>query len=114
MSLRDEQVFFVNNIMQLMSHAQELGFEVTFGEAYRTPEQQEIYFRAGKTKTMNSYHLKRLAIDLNFFKDRKYLTAKEDLQELGDYWEGLGEPNCWGGNWSFVDTPHFERRYIGT
>lgn len=113
MSLRDEQVFFVNNIMQLISHAQELEFEVTFGEAYRTPEQQEIYFRTGKTKTMDSYHLKRLAIDLNFFKDGKYLTAKEDLQELGDYWEGLSESNSWGGNWkSFVDTPHFQKGVI--
>lgn len=114
MSIRNEQVFFVSDVIQLISHAQKLGFEITLGEAYRTPEQQEIYFRQGKTKTMDSYHLRRLAIDLNFFKNGKYLIAKEDLQELGDYWESLSAANSWGGNWeSFVDTPHFERRFKG-
>lgn len=114
MSLQNEQTIFLNDIMLLIAYAMSKDFEATFGEAYRTPEQQEIYFRAGKTKTMNSYHLKRLAIDLNFFKNGEYLTAKEDLQELGGYWEGLSELNSWGGNWtSFVDTPHFERRDRG-
>ena len=97
--------------MLLLASVKERGYEATFGEAYRTAEQQEIYFRTGKTKTMNSYHLKRLAIDLNFFKNGEYLTAKEDLQEIGDYWESLNNKNSWGGNWQgFIDTPHFERR----
>ena len=32
---------------------------------WRSPEQQEIYFKSGRSKTMNSNHLRRCAIDLN-------------------------------------------------
>ena len=77
--------------------------------------------KTGKSKTMNSYHLKRLAIDLNFFKpvydeDGKLkgytLTWRyEDIKPFGEYWESLNPKNKWGGNFkTFKDTPHFERR----
>jgi len=68
---------------------------------------------------MNSYHLKRLAIDLNFFKpveENGQLTYKltyeqKDLEEFGKYWESLSPQNRWGGHFkNFKDTPHFERR----
>jgi len=116
MKLSDEQFEFLKDTIKLFNKAMELGFMITYGEAYRTPEQQEIYFRTGKTKTMNSNHLKRLAIDLNFFmpKENNVLTLtydKAELQELGDYWESLNSKNKWGGNFeTFTDTPHFERR----
>ena len=111
MNLSDEQFEFLKDVSIIIDLVIRQGYRVTFGEAYRTPEQQEIYFRTGKTKTMNSYHLKRLAIDLNFFEGDNYLTSKEALQSIGDYWENLNDKNSWGGNWqSFTDTPHFERR----
>jgi hypothetical protein len=65
---------------------------------------------------MNSNHRKRLAIDLNIFKDGSYITNKLMLQHIGDYWESLSPENKWGGNFvdskgsSYEDTPHFERR----
>lgn len=77
---------------------------------WRTREQQQIYLETGRTKTKNSYHLKRLAVDLNFFREGQVTMGKEDLQGLGDYWEELSEQNRWGGNWSFYDGGHFERR----
>lgn len=111
MSLVEHQAAFLDHVCQLVQHAKELGFVVTGGELYRTAEQQQIYIQTGRSKTMNSYHLRRLAIDLNFFKDGALCYDKAALQPVGDFWESLDTKNSWGGNWSsFKDVPHFERR----
>ena len=60
---------------------------------------------------MASNHLRKCAIDLNFFRDGKLIYDKNLLLEVGTYWESLNPKNSWGGNWnSFKDVPHFERR----
>lgn len=111
MSLVAEQAAFLRDVTKLLNKADELGFVVTGGELYRTPEQQEIYVKTGRSKTMNSIHLKRCAIDLNFFVNGKLTYDKNAIKPLGDYWETLNPKNRWGGNWTrFVDVPHFERR----
>ena len=111
MSLATEQAAFLLDACKLIQKATELGFTVTGGELYRTAEQQEIYMKTGKTKTMASNHLKRCAIDLNFFMGGKLIYDIKTLKPIGDYWESLNTKNSWGGNWaSFKDVPHFERR----
>jgi hypothetical protein len=111
MSLSDEQAAFLLDACKLIRHATEAGFKVTGGELARTPEQQAIYVQTGRSKTLNSVHLKRCAIDLNFFKDGKIIWDKEILAPIGAYWELLHPKNVWGGNWkSLVDCPHFERK----
>lgn len=111
MSLVTEQAAFLQDAARLIIHANSLGWTVTGGELFRTTEQQAIYVKTGRSKTANSYHLKRLAIDLNFLKDGKLVYDIAALKPLGDYWEGLSPLNSWGGNWkSFKDVPHFERR----
>jgi peptidoglycan L-alanyl-D-glutamate endopeptidase CwlK len=111
MSLVQEQQLFLLDACRLIAFATKQGFVVTGGELFRTTEQQEIYVKTGRSKTMNSNHLKRCAIDLNFFKSGELVYDKKVLQPLGDYWESLNKKNSWGGNWnSFKDVPHFERR----
>lgn len=116
MGLVQKQAEFLINVTQLLAKAYELGFVVTAGELYRTPEQQKIYIQQGRSKTMESKHLQRLAIDLNFFKlnnegNLELTYSKSELQQIGDYWEKLDAENRWGGNWkNFKDTPHFERQ----
>lgn len=111
MNLSKNQQIFAEHVMKLLTFIHAIGFRVTFGEAYRTPEQQEIYLRTGKSKTNNSRHLKKCAIDLNFFDKENNLTYdKKTLEEIGVYWESLDPLNTWGGHFkNFVDTPHFER-----
>lgn len=110
MTLSEEQAAFLLDVCKLVQFATSQGWRVTGGELWRTPEQQEIYFKTGKSKTMQSNHLRRLAIDLNFLKDGQPVYDKAALQKLGDYWESLNKQNRWGGSWvSFPDTPHFER-----
>jgi len=128
--MNKHQFKFAQDVMALMLYIWEQGWRVTFGEAHRTESQGLLNYYGYKvvrkddgieleksrqlSKTLDSYHPKRLAIDFNFFKpdgDKFSLTYdKDELQMFGDYWESLDDKNVWGGNWDFVDTPHFERR----
>ena len=107
MKLSDNQIIFTYNIADLILFANSIGYGLTFGEAYRTEFQQLEYLRTGKSKTLNSNHLRRLAVDFNFFMDGKLLKDEKLLQDLGDYWCSLHNKNRWGGNWGW-DKPHFE------
>lgn len=110
MSLVTEQAAFLLDACRLIQYANDLGFVVTGGELARTPEQQALHVKAGRSKTMNSNHIKRCAIDLNFFKDGKIIWDRQTIAPLGKYWESLHPKNRWGGNFkSLVDCPHFER-----
>jgi hypothetical protein len=111
MSLVNEQFEFLKDVVKLINKAVEFGFVVTGGELYRTVDQQRLYTKTGRSLTMNSMHLKRCAIDLNFFYEGKLTYDKALLSPLGDYWESLNPKNRWGGRWTrIVDTPHFERQ----
>lgn len=111
-----EQSVFLLHVCELVKKAGELGFSASAGELYRTPEQQALHVRNGRSTTMASQHLKRLAIDLNFFRDAPdgrpmLISDVETLRPIGQYWESLDTANRWGGHWTtFKDTPHFERR----
>lgn len=110
MALVTEQAAFLLDVARLITRATEYGWVVTAGELFRTPEQQAIYVKTGRSKTSNSYHLKRLAVDLNFFREGKLVYDVNALRPLGVYWESLSPLNKWGGNFNnFVDVPHFQR-----
>jgi len=105
-----EQAAFLLDVGRLINKATELGFQVTAGELFRTPEKQEVYVKTGRSRTMNSLHLQRRAVDLNFFLNGKLTYDKAVLAPLGAYWESLNPLNSWGGNGiKLVDTPHFSR-----
>ena len=63
MSMVNEQAAFLLDMCRLIQHGTSLGFTITAGELYRTPEQQEIYMKTGRSQTMNSLHLQRLGIN---------------------------------------------------
>lgn len=113
--VRDQSVFLMQ-VADLIGKAHDLGLVLTGGELYRTPEQQAIYVRTGRSKTTQSQHLKRLAIDLNFFERTangalRLIYDSPAIRGLGAYWESLDPANRWGGNWTgFRDVAHFERR----
>lgn len=122
MSLGNEQWSFLKDLAALILWADAHGYTLRGGELQRTIEQQNIYVKSGVSKTMNSMHLKKLAIDLAVFRGDTILVSREDIKPLGDYWESLNPKNRWGGSWRgvveakiargekpFVDAPHFER-----
>lgn len=87
---------FVYLLSKLIQWAYAHGYEMTEGEAYRTPEQAALYAHRG-IGARNSLHTDRLAMDFNLFKDGVYLTKTEDHQPLGEYWESLDDNCRWGG-----------------
>lgn len=112
-----EQSIFAFNVAALLSAFQIREYQISFGEAYRTPEQEAIDISKGISKTSNSMHLKRLAIDLNIFKNGVQVTDAKELIEFGNYWRSLNTLNRWGGDWNkngiatdekFSDPSHFE------
>lgn len=110
MSLVETQAEFLHDVASLIHWATTEGFTVTAGELFRSIEQQRIHVKAGRSKTMSSQHMKRLAIDLNFFVKGQLTWDKTVLAPVGAYWESLNPKNRWGGNFkSLCDVPHFER-----
>ena len=87
MTLRQRQSQFAKKIALLILFAYEQGYEITFGDAWA---------KAGHKR--DSFHYKRLAIDLNLFKNGRYLTSTKFHEPLGRFWIELG--GTWGGAWN--------------
>lgn len=107
-TLRQKQSRFAVMAARLILKAQEMGYEVTFGEAWRTPEQAALNAKKG-TGISNSLHGDRLAIDLNLYKDGKWLDKTDDHKPLGEWWESIG--GTWGGR--FKDGNHYSLAHGG-
>ena len=110
MTLREKQSKFARMVAELIQHATSLGYEVTFGEAYRTPEQADLNAKKG-SGIRNSLHTMRLAIDLNLYKNGVWMTKSEDHKQLGLFWEGLG--GSWGGRFKKPDGNHYSLEHEG-
>lgn len=100
-SLASKQKRFPLMVAELIQYAYSMGYEVTFGDAYRDP-------RCPYGAKVSAHH-RRLAIDLNLFKDKKYLIKTEDHLFLGVYWERMG--GTWGGRWG--DGNHYSLEHGG-
>ncbi len=96
---------------KLIAWATDHNYALTFGEAYRTPEQAELNAKKG-IGIKNSLHLLKLAIDLNVFKDGKFAATVSDYEPLGVYWESIG--GTWGGRFTSPDSDHFSLAHNGT
>jgi hypothetical protein len=97
MTLRERQSLFVRLVADLIRYGTERGFEFTFGDAYRSPEQAAAYAEAHKG-IRNSLHSDRLAIDLNLFRGGDYLSDSAAYEPLGKYWKSLHPDARWGGD----------------
>lgn len=109
-SLGQKQRQFTKMVGQLIEFAYHSGYELTFGEAYRTPEQAALNAKKG-SGISNSLHIQRLAIDLNLFKGGQYLPDSESHRPLGEYWESIG--GSWGGRFSKPDGGHYSLAHNG-
>jgi len=111
MKLGDLQKLFAKQVPKLINKAHALGYEVTLGDAYRDPK---VHGEVGEKESYSSaysMHKSRCAIDLNLFKNGKYLTKTTDHKLLGEWWEAQHELNCWGGR--FNDGNHYSMTYEG-
>jgi len=86
----------------------EVPFEITDG--LRTIEEQRHYYETGRSQTMNSKHLKGLAVDVVpipvSWEPEAFYPIAEAMKKAADI---LDTPIVWGGDWrTFKDYPHFE------
>lgn len=109
--LGDKQKRFMRLVPRLIDKAHELGFEVTLGDGYRDPRAfGPMGTRRGYGES-NSCHKLRLAIDLNLFRDGKYLTTTDAHRALGEWWEKQDDDARWGGR--FNDGNHYSMTHEG-
>ena len=86
-------------------------FKIT--EGLRTVERQKELVKTGKSKTMNSYHLKGKAVDIAVLIDNKitwdFKYYNEVANHIKEVAKRLGYVITWGGDWkTFKDGPHFQ------
>lgn len=105
-TLRQKQSRFAKDSARLILKAYELGYEITYGEAWRTDLQAAANAASG-TGISNSLHKERLAIDLNLFRDGRYITDGEGHSILGTWWKALGPDYRWGGDFTKKDFNHY-------
>ncbi len=94
--MQKKQAKFAFMIALLILFAVIKGYEVTLGDAWAKEGE-------GRPHKKGSFHYDRLAIDLNLFKNGRYLPNTEDHLVLGKFWEFLG--GTWGGR--FNDGNHY-------
>ena len=100
----NKQHKFMVMVAKLVIYADSLGYEVTGGDLYR--DNRCPY---GSKKSL---HKKRLAVDLNLFRDGEFLTKTRDHLVLGLYWEKMG--GSWGGRFeSNPDGNHYSLEHNG-
>lgn len=84
----------------LIQFAYEQGYQFTFGDAWATEGHRP-----------NSLHYQRLAVDLNLFREGKFLSQTQDHQPLGEFWESIG--GSWGGKGNRNDGNHYSLEHEG-
>lgn len=87
--------------------------DFSVGEGLRTFERQQQLVKEGKSQTLNSKHLKGLAVDLWVIKDGKVTWDKQAYVDFAPTMKQaakeLGVSIRWGGDFkSFFDGPHWE------
>ncbi len=116
MTLGQKQRLFTWRVAKLIEWSYEHGYELTFGDAYRSPEAAAAMASEGKG-IARSNHTLRLAVDLNLFINGEYRTSTADYEPLGQFWKSLSteDAQCaWGGDFtSHPDGNHFSLEHEG-
>lgn len=98
-------------VVKAAAEISDVPFQVS--EGLRTRERQAYLVKTGKSKTMNSYHLRGKAVDL------VAMPAGEVSWNLADYRrinaavqkaaKAAGVTITWGGTWkTIIDGPHWQ------
>lgn len=104
-------------LVAVMKAARELSpvpFEIT--EGLRTKERQRYLVRTGKSKTLNSYHLRGKAVDVVAMPGGKVSWNLADYRRINAAVQkaakAAGVTITWGGNWkTIIDGPHFQAEW---
>jgi len=113
MRLSMKQRLFKECVGDLIQFAYDLGYELSFGDAFRD---ERVHGKWGEKESYSagkSCHKVRLAVDFNLFVDGVYISdgSHPAWKVLGEYWETLNDNARHGGR--FDDSGHFSFLYEG-
>lgn len=111
MTLGQQQRLFSKLINEHIIWLHRQGWETTEGDAYRDPR---VFGKIGEKKgygRKNSNHKRKLAKDINLFKNGVYLKKTVDHKISGQKWELRHELCRWGGRYD--DGNHYSLIYKG-
>jgi hypothetical protein len=111
-TLRQRQSRFARTVARLILEAERQGYEVTLGDAYRDPRLHGAWGEKRGYGAAKSVHKVRLAVDLNLFRDGRFLSSTESHRSLGEWWERQYQDARWGGR--FNDGNHYSFSHGGT
>ena len=94
--LREKQSKFARLLPILINYIYTCGYEVTLGDAWATSGHK-----------WGSFHYKRLAQDINLFKDGNYLRSTKAHSVFGQFWKSLHPLCSWGGDFKRKDGNHY-------
>lgn len=92
--------------VQLINAARDVGVPLIITSSRRSVEEQRRLVEAGRSRTMQSAHLRGEAFDVDVMGLKRDDIPRWWFSALGAYGESLGL--IWGGRWSFYDPGHFE------
>lgn len=111
MTLGEQQRLFAKMVPRLLDYIHSKGYECTLGDAYRDPR---VFGELGESQGYGhpkSAHKRRLAIDINLFKDGVYLDKTEHHRIFGTWWKRQHKLCRWGGD--FQDGNHYSMERDG-
>jgi len=103
MTLREARIKATQCWALLIQKAFALGYECAMDEGTERITEKDPM----SDHMPGSLHHLGLALDLNLYKDGRYITNDEGHKELGEYWKSL-HPDCrWGGDFARKDYNHY-------
>lgn len=111
MKLGEKQELFMSLLPGLLNHILSLGYQIRGGDLFRDPRVHGALGVKMGYGHPRSAHKNKLAIDLNLFKEGKFLGTTEDHKEIGEWWEKQHELCRWGGR--FQDGNHYSLEHEG-
>jgi hypothetical protein len=97
-TLNQKQWIMAEMVEYLLRYARLKGYQVRIADAHAVDRH-----RAG------SCHYLFLAVDIDLFKNGKYLDQTPSHKPLGDFWKNMG--GIWGGSWG--DGNHYSVEHEG-
>lgn len=101
MRLGKKQELFARLYAEHITWLYEQGYKCRLGDVFASTGHKD-----------NSNHYKKLAGDINLFKDGTYLTETDDHRDSGMKWETRHELCRWGGR--FDDGNHYSLLHKGS
>jgi len=111
MRLGEKQELFSKLIAQHILWLIKQGYQVRGGDWFRDPR---VHGHVGEKESYSaaySMHKSKCALDINLFKDGKYLTKTADHKFSGEKWESRHGLCAWGGRWE--DGNHYSLEHEG-